>query len=128
MRLKAGSKYHAKRTEVDGVTFASQKEARRYQELKLLEKAGEIRGLCLQPRFPLWAHTGVVNADPAKVGEYRADFGYEKKAIRGFNVKKHAIDVEWVDVVEDVKGFKTPLYKWKKRHVEAQYGITIIEI
>lgn len=31
-------------------------------------------------------------------------------------------------VVEDVKGFKTPLYKWKKKHVEAQYGITIREI
>ncbi len=30
-------------------------------------------------------------------------------------------------VVEDVKGFKTPLYRWKKRHVEAQYGFRILE-
>jgi hypothetical protein len=27
-----------------------------------------------------------------------------------------------------VKGFKTPLYRWKKKHVEAQYGITIREV
>ena len=29
---------------------------------------------------------------------------------------------------EDVKGFKTPLYRWKKKHVEAQYKITVVEI
>jgi hypothetical protein len=109
-------KYRAKRTEVDGIPFASQKEARRYQELKLLEKAGEIRCLELQPRFPLVV-PGVGNGGPYErrhLGDYVADFRYA-------DTRKNAI------VVEDVKGFKTPLYRWKKKHVEAQYGITIVE-
>lgn len=38
-------KYHAKPTTVDGIRFASKAEARRYSELRLLEKAGEIKNL-----------------------------------------------------------------------------------
>lgn len=110
------SKFGAVRTEVDGVTFASKAEARRYSELKLLEKAKRIRDLTLQPRFPL----EVIRAmETVVIGEYIGDFAYE----------------EWIEetsrfrgVVEDVKGFKTPLYRWKKKHVEAQYGITVVEI
>jgi hypothetical protein len=107
------SKYGAIRTEVDGVTFASKAEASRYVFLKALEKAGEIVGLVLQPVFPLWAHTGVVADAPVTIGSYVADFAY---------------DSHGTSVVEDVKGFKTPLYRWKKKHVEAQYGIQIREI
>lgn len=109
------SKYHAKPTTVDNIRFASMKEARRYQELKLLEKAGEIRLLTLQPVFPLR-----VNAIEAPVsfivGKYAADFQYEEPR-----------DGRWRLVIEDVKGFKTPLYRWKRKHVEAQYGIEIRE-
>jgi hypothetical protein len=47
------SKYRAKRCEVDGVTFHSQKEARRYSELKMMEKAGKIEQLELQPKFAI---------------------------------------------------------------------------
>ena len=47
------NKYGAKKTEVDGVVFDSRAEARRYQELKLLERAGEIQSLTLQPTFVL---------------------------------------------------------------------------
>jgi hypothetical protein len=117
-------KYGAKPTVVDGIRFASMKEARRYQELKLLEKVGEIEGLELQPTFPLYAPSmsgQLLRAAKAssqggvfKVGEYRADFAY--------------LDWKRGRVVEDVKGFKTPLYRWKKRHVEAQYGITVVEV
>lgn len=117
------SKYAAVPTTVDGIRFHSKAESRRYVELKLLEKAGEIRKLTLQPRFALccvdWRHlhfhvTTATTGDMA-VGEYRADFGY--------------IDVKTDQpVIEDVKGFRTPLYKWKKKHVEAQYGIQIREI
>jgi dsDNA-binding SOS-regulon protein len=63
------SKYGAVRTEVDGISFASKKEARRYSELKLLERAGEIADLQLQPRFPL-----TVNG--VRVCTYVADFQY----------------------------------------------------
>lgn len=117
------SKYHAKPTVVDNIRFASQKEARRYRELKLLERAGEIWDLELQPRFPLSvpSTTGTIGGAAkvlagtfdGRIGEYRGDFAYLDRTGR---------------VVEDVKGFKTALYRWKKKHVEKQYGITIREI
>ena len=47
------SKYNSKKTVVDGQTFDSKKEARRYQELLLLEKAGEIQNLSRQVKFVL---------------------------------------------------------------------------
>lgn len=121
--MKRDHKYGAKPTEVDGIRFASQKEARRYSELKLLEKAGEIHALAIQPAFPLVA-PGKGNGGPyerALVGHYKADFVY-CECRRGAKCERTRV------VVEDVKGFKTPLYKWKKKHVEAQYGITIREI
>jgi len=111
-------KYGAIPTEVDGIRFASKKEAKRYGELKLLEKASEIIGLELQPEFELWTSTGKAHS-PKPIGVYRADFRY---VVPGY---RPILDLV---VVEDVKGFKTPLYRWKKKHVEAQYGITITEI
>lgn len=105
--MKAQSKYRAKRTEVGGITFASQKEARRYQELKLLERAGKVRDLRLQPKFQLLVGS-------TSIGAYIGDFEY-------------LTDYGEV-VVEDVKGFKTPVYRLKKKHVEAQYGISIREM
>ena len=116
-------KYGAQSTELGGVTFASKREAKRFAELKLLEKAGEIWDLELQPRFPLvvastsgqllQAASALAGTFDGRIGEYRADFAYRSKQGR---------------VVEDAKGFATALYKWKKRHVEKQYGITIVEV
>lgn len=124
------SKYKAKPTVVDGIRFHSQKEARRYQELRLLEKAGEIRNLRLQPAFDLYAMRplntrGEQDYTQELLGCYKGDFAYETsyRVHREGKVYEH-----WRGVVEDVKGFKTPLYKWKKKHVEAQYGIEIREI
>ncbi len=121
MAQKPRSKYGAVRTTVDGVTFHSAKEARRYGELKLLEKAGQIHGLALQPSFPLGVQPMYPrNPLPMKIGEYRADFLY-CECRRGEKCDRTQV------VVEDVKGMKTPLYRWKKKHVEAQYGIRIRE-
>ena len=116
-------KYRAKPTTVDGIRFASMKEAKRYGELKLLEKAGEIWDLELQPKFPLsvpsttgtmmGAAKALAGTFNGRIGEYRGDFAYHDRSGR---------------VVEDVKGFKTPLYKWKRKHVMAQYGIEIREV
>jgi hypothetical protein len=88
------SKYRAQPEIVDGIRFASKKEARRYGELKLLLRAGEIHGLELQPRFPL-----IVNGK--KVCVYVADFAY--------------LDNDGNRVVEDVKSKATvtPLYRVK---------------
>ena len=122
-RITGRSKYRAIPTKVDGVRFASKAEASRYVELKLMEKAGKILGLELQPRFPLRVvlSTGTIRGalkatagEYPVIGHYVADFAYENEMGQR--------------VIEDVKGFKTPLYRWKKKHVEAQYGITITEV
>jgi len=96
-------KYHAKPTEVDGIRFASKKEARRYKELQLLIRAGKISGLRRQVAFPV-----VINA------KYIADFVY--------------VDLKTgLEVVEDSKGYRTAVYKQKKRLMLAQHGIEIKE-
>jgi hypothetical protein len=116
------SKYGAIKTEVDGIVFASKAEARRYAELRLLEKAGEIRNLKLQPSFPIevirrW------NGEVVQAGVYIADFQYDDV------IATHRGGYEaWKTVIEDVKGMKTPVYRLKKKLVEAQYGIEITEV
>lgn len=114
----AKHKYGAIRTEVDGITFASKAEAKRYQELKMLEKAGEITALELQPVFELSVSKGALTGSEV-IGKYVADFRYTRLGYRPLTDQ---------DVIEDVKGMKTALYRWKKKHVEAQYGIQITEI
>lgn len=119
MPYKRRSKFGAVPTVVDGIRFHSAKEARRYQELKLLERAGEIRDLELQPRFRLsvQANQELTLGAMTDVGAYVGDFRYLE--VRAGRLWK---------VVEDVKGFKTPLYKWKKKHAELQYRIQIREV
>ena len=109
------SKYGAKPQIVDNVRFASQKEARRYSELKLLQAAGEIRELELQPAFPIYAANRFSQQPLELICTYKADFRY-RSGPRGLLV------------IEDVKGMKTPVYRLKKKFVEAQYGIQITEV
>lgn len=101
------SKYNARKVEIDGFVFDSKAEARRYSELKLLEKAGRIRRLELQPKFE-------IKVDEKHIANYFADFRY--------------YDPDFGFVVEDVKGVRTAVYKLKKRLVEAIYGIKITEV
>jgi hypothetical protein len=102
------SKYRNVKTVLDGITFASKREAMRYAELKLLAKAGKITGLECQPRF-LLAVNGV------KIATYVADFSY------------HAIGKSEY-IVEDAKGMKTPIYKLKAKLMKACHGIDIVEV
>ena len=105
--MKSLSKYRAIKTTVDGIIFASKKEAGRYSELKLLERAGLIRDLRLQPVFPI-----VYNS--VKICKYVGDFSY-------FEGNRF--------VVEDTKGFRTPVYRLKLRLMAAFYpGITVMEL
>lgn len=104
------SKYHAVPTIVDGVRFHSKGEAARWGQLRLLERAGKIRGLARQLVFPLHvAREGRV----VTIGKYIADFAYTE------NVPGDPL------VFEDFKGMDTPLSKWKRKHCEAEYGIPI---
>lgn len=102
------SKYNAIKTEVDGYIFASRKEANRYSELKLLERAGEIKDLELQPVYPC-----VINGK--LVCKYIADFRY-------ISTKRGNV------IIEDAKGAKTPVYRLKNKLVQALYNIIIIEV
>jgi hypothetical protein len=117
---KRPHKYGAVPTEIDGIRFASKKEARRYAELKLLEKAKQIRCLRLQPRYSLMAPAGMEDGElmVTEVAAYVADFAYDI----------HLGGGAWRTVVEDVKGFKTPVYRLKKKWLKAQHGIEISEV
>lgn len=112
IKSKRKHKYGAVAVTVDGHRFPSKREAKRYVELKALQKARKIEHLELQPEFRLHV---MHDLRLEYIGKYIADFHYWDK------VKK-----AWI--IEDAKGFKTQLYLWKKRHCEVQYGITITEV
>jgi Protein of unknown function (DUF1064) len=100
------SKYRAVPTVIDGIRFASKREANRYCELKLLLRDGAITDLELQPKFP-------VIKNGQHITTYVADFKYKSYGST---------------VIEDVKGVRTPVYKLKKKLIEAVYGVTIVEV
>ncbi len=85
--------------------FASKKEARRYGELKILERNGNISNLSTQVKFSL-------DVDGIHICNYIADFCYDEK--------------DQV-VVEDCKGIKTPAYRLKAKLMLAIYRIKIFE-
>jgi hypothetical protein len=111
------SKYRNVRTEVDGIKFDSKKEAARYQELKLMERAGEIYDLVLQPAF-------AITVNGLKVCTYKADFRYNQVRRDQTGMRMESLD----HIVEDVKGVKTDVYKLKKKLVKACHGIDIREV
>lgn len=99
------SKYNAKKKMIDGIEFDSTREARQYQDLVLQQQAGQIQGLRRQVAFPIFINNILVC-------EWFADFVYRNGS---------------GEIVRDCKGFKTPVYKLKKKMVEASYGIKILE-
>lgn len=116
------SKYGSRKTVVDGITFDSKKEANRFRELQLLERAGKITALQLQVKFPLIPAQYENPNSPTKSGRgkclerecnYIADFVYCK------NEKT---------VVEDTKGFRTEAYKIKRKLMLERYGVQIREV
>ena len=106
------NKYRAKKVSLDGYVFDSKAEARRYAELKLMFRAGEINRLKVHPRFPLFVN-GI------KIATYIADFTYyDQKRNDGL-------------VIEDVKSpvtAKLPAFKMKKKLMLALYGIEVKEV
>lgn len=103
---RSRNKYSAIKTEVDGQVFHSRKEARRYQELRLLERAGKISELATQVRFPL-------DIEGIRIGVFIADFTYD--------------DEHGNVIVEDCKGMVTPYYRLKYKLMLAIYRIKILE-
>ena len=114
------SKYGNEKTEVDGIVFDSKKEANRYRELKLLEKAGEISDLKLQVPYELIPNQYIGKACVERKLVYVADFEYTDKNPKG--------ELGTEVVVEDVKGHRTKEYIIKRKLMLWVYGIRIREI
>lgn len=121
------NKYYAKKTMFNGIEFDSRKEARRYQELRLLERAGAIRDLELQKKFVLipaqyetyerYGKKGQRLQDGQRLVEkecaYLADFVYKE---------------DGKTIVEDTKGIKTKDYIIKRKLMLYVHGIRIKEV
>ena len=107
------SKYHAQPVEIDGIRFDSQKEARRYSELRLLERAGEIRDLQYHKAFVLIPDQRIDGRIVEHPVKYEADFCY-------YDREGHAI-------VEDTKGVKTRDYIIKRKLMLYVHNIRVKE-
>lgn len=106
------NKYRNKKTVVDGIEFDSKAESNRYIELKLLEKAGQIKDLSLQPKFVLQP-SFKKNGKTHRAIHYIADFIYIENG-------KNTPTGEGI-VVEDVKGMETKEFKIKRKMFEYHY-------
>lgn len=104
-RLKFGNK----KTIRNGLIFDSKREAARYDQLLLLERAGRIRNLRRQVKYELRVN-GVL------IATYRADFVYEE-------LERDA----WTEVVEDSKGYPNDRWPMKKKLMRACHGIVVRE-
>jgi hypothetical protein len=108
------NKFGAQKTTVDGVRFHSKKEARRWAELCLMQRAGEIQNLARQVPIPLFGANGPILSATGKTRTYIADFVYQDRRLG------------WAEVIEDAKGFPTPEYKLKRAILAAQ-GVQVKE-
>ena len=103
------NKYRNTKVEVNGIEFDSKKEARRYQELILLQRAGKVKDLQLQVKYELI---------PKQKGErscsYIADFVYKNE--------------NGETIVEDTKGIRTPEYVIKRKLMLYIHKIKIKEV
>jgi len=107
MSRKKSNKYSAKKITLYGITFDSTKEGLRYLVLREQLNDGLIEDLKLQVPFK-FVHNNVL------ICIYKADSTYTDVATGVF-------------IVEDVKGFKTALYKLRKKMMKAFYNIDIYE-
>jgi hypothetical protein len=107
--MRSQRKFNNVPTRVGDRLFASRKEAGRFDQLKLLEKNGEVRDILCQVPFKL-------EINGRHICRYIADFTYVEK--------RNGI---WAEVVEDVKGYKTAMYRLKKKLMKAIHGIEVRE-
>lgn len=105
-------KYRNQKADADGIVFHSKRERNRYQDLKILELAGEIRNLELQVRFPL-------EVNGHRVCTYVGDFKF-------FDCRKGGLVVE--DVKGSRKGAAYAMFRLKSKLMFACHGIEIQEV
>lgn len=102
---KEGRVKNVRKKVIDGITFDSTKEARRYQDLVLMQKVGQITDLHRQVPFE-------IRINGMHICTYVADFTYVRAG---------------KDVLMDTKGFRTEMYRLKRKLMFAIHGITILE-
>lgn len=98
-------------TVVDGECFDSKREAARYVALRLLGRAGRIRKLRRQVKY-------LLEVNGVRICSYKADFVFEELRLS---------DQQWVEVVEDVKGYANDRWPMKKKLMLACHGVTVRE-
>ena len=108
-RICMRTKYGAQKTVVDGIKFSSRLEAERFQQLKLLEQAGEISDLHLQHELQIFqGYVDPQTGEKKRSSFYLGDFFY-------VDVRSHKL------IVEDTKGVETPEFRLKWKLAQSQY-------
>lgn len=118
-------KYHNEPDTRGALRFDSKKEARRYDDLMVLLKAGMIRNLKLQAQYTLQESYITPEGERVRAIKYVADFFYERATTPDI-----AGEIHWIPVVEDVKSVatRTDKYKIKAKLLKERYGLTITEV
>lgn len=111
------SKYLAKKTMCNGILFDSKAEAKHYSELKLLEKAGIIASIELQPKYLILdGYKCPLTGRKIPATTYTADF-----LVTYADGRTEVVDVK-------SEATKTPVYRLKRKMFESKYGIGIVEV
>lgn len=108
------SKYHSRKVTLDGMEFDSHREAGRYRELSLLQRAGHISDLRTQVKYTLVPAQKKPSGGKEREVTYTADFVYRNKAGE--------------EVVEDVKGVRTQQYIVRRKLMLFVHGIEVREV
>ena len=119
------SKYHSKKVTIDGITFDSKKEANRWCELRLLERAGQIQHLERQKVFELIPTQREILPELDRYGNHKIGRVIERPC-------KYIADFVYYEngkmVVEDTKGMRTSDYIMKRKLMLYHLGIRIREV
>lgn len=114
---------------VDGIQFDSKREAARYQELRLLERAGRISGLQTQVKYVLIPTQRTASFELYKSGPKK---GMRKSGKVLENECAYIADFVYTqdgsEIVEDAKGMRTAVYRIKRKLMLERYGIQIQEV
>lgn len=121
------SKYHSRKVTVDGDTYDSMKEYRRFKELSLLERAGAIRNLKRQVKYVLIPAQREFTTEIDKKGNFKKGKLLERECA-------YIADFVYFDMstcrmtVEDTKGYRTKDYIIKRKLMLWVHGIQIKEV
>ena len=122
-KLDKPGKYHSRKCTVTlpeserQISFDSEREARRFGELRMLLRCGQIQDLRLQVNFTLQEGFTTSEGNRIRPIVYKADFTYQERIPSG-----------WRTVVEDVKGVRTKEYSMKRKMMLEKFGVDIREV